>query len=106
MSKKPHHLENLGNIFGTLTPRDVPPSPAPAEAPPPVASEPATPPPKGTVGRPATGKRSSGEWQSLTVYIKKATHKRVKRGLLDSDNGQDFSELVEELLSKWADSQL
>lgn len=106
MSKKPHHLENLGNIFGSLHKNASPPSPAPLEG----AQEAIAPPPPSApvgrkpVGRP-TGKKSDEEYCQTTIHIRKATRKRVKQALLDADNGQDVSELVEELLTKWLETR-
>ena len=83
-----------------------PPSPAPAvevqekpkangaaKAPKPVATEKRR-------GRPP-GKRSDGEYVQVTSYIRQETHRAVKMALLAEDKGQEFSELVQELLVKW-----
>jgi hypothetical protein len=51
-------------------------------------------------GRPA-GKRSDPDFEAITAYIRKDTHRDVKIALLKQGNSQEFSELVEELLSKW-----
>jgi hypothetical protein len=51
-------------------------------------------------GRPA-GKRSDPDYEQVTAYIKKETHKDVKIGLLQEGQGREFSELVEDLLSGW-----
>ena len=53
---------------------------------------------KTLVGRPK-GKRSNPDYIQVTCYIKKGTHKSVKRGLFEIE--KEFSELVEELLQKW-----
>jgi hypothetical protein len=105
MSKKPHPLEGLSNIFGTLKGEAPPPSPAPVEAVPSPVSKRAAPPPKASKGRPATGKKSDEDYCQTTISIRKATRKRVKQALLDAETGQDVSDLVEELLGKWLDSQ-
>jgi hypothetical protein len=55
----------------------------------------------GGKGRPATGKRSDPEWNRYTVLLRKVTHKRASRRLEDLDTGQDLSELLDELLTKW-----
>lgn len=52
-------------------------------------------------GRPATGKRSDPEWSRYTVLLRRTTHKQVFRRLQDLETGQDLSELVDELLTKW-----
>lgn len=51
-------------------------------------------------GRPK-GKRSDPEYEQVTAYIRKATHTSVKIALLQENQGREFSELVEELLSQW-----
>lgn len=106
MSKKPHHLEGLSSILGTLKGEALPPSPAPARPhhPEPVA-RPDADAAKGGKGRPATGKKSNEEYCQTTISIRKATRKRVKQALLDAETGQDVSDLVEELLTKWLESQ-
>jgi hypothetical protein len=102
MSKKPHHLDALGSILGTLKAEaPPPPSPAPVATPSPPASRPDIHEEKGGKGRPATGKKSNGEYCQTTISIRKETRKRVKQALLDAETGQDVSELVEELLTKW-----
>lgn len=51
-------------------------------------------------GRP-TGKRSDPDFEQTTAYIRKDTHRSVKIALLEEGEGREYSELVEELLSKW-----
>lgn len=51
-------------------------------------------------GRP-TGKRSDPDFEQTTAYIRKDTHRSVKIALLEEAEGREYSELVEELLSKW-----
>lgn len=51
-------------------------------------------------GRP-TGKRSDPDYEQTTAYIRKDTHRSVKIALLEDGEGREYSELVEELLSKW-----
>lgn len=55
-------------------------------------------------GRPK-GKRSDPNYEQVTAYIKKETHQQVKIALLQNGGGQDFSELVDELLVKWLRTQ-
>jgi hypothetical protein len=50
------------------------------------------------------GKSSNLEYTQVLSYIRKSTYKEVKRALLDSE--QDFSELIENLLSKWLQTEL
>lgn len=51
-------------------------------------------------GRPR-GKRSDPNYEQITAYILKETHKSVKIALLQEDRNREFSELIEELLSGW-----
>lgn len=102
MSKKPHHLEGLSSILGSLKSEATPdPSPAPPEPSSPRTAKPRDSAPATAKGRPATGKKSNEEYCQTTIWIRKDTRKRVKQALLDSDNGQDVSDLVESLLAKW-----
>lgn len=55
-------------------------------------------------GRP-TGKRSDPDYEQTTAYIRKDTHRHVKIALLEEGEGREYSELVEELLSKWLKSR-
>jgi hypothetical protein len=106
MSKKPHHLDGLSSILGTLKGEaSAPPSPAPAELTSQRAAKADAVAPAFGKGRPATGKKSNEEYCQTTISIRKATRKRVKQTLLDAETGQDVSELVEELLVKWLKSQ-
>ena len=47
------------------------------------------------------GKSSDPAYSQYSVYLRKSVRKKVGRALDDADSGQDFSELVEELLEKW-----
>lgn len=51
-------------------------------------------------GRPK-GKRSHPDYEQVTAYIRKDTHRDVKIALLSEGNGREFSELVQELLEQW-----
>jgi hypothetical protein len=51
-------------------------------------------------GRPRA-KHSDPSFQQVTAYILKDTHKDVKIALLQQDPPQEFSELVQELLTDW-----
>lgn len=51
-------------------------------------------------GRP-NAKRSDPNIIQTTAYIRKETHRNVKRALLDDEQERDYSELVEELLAAW-----
>ena len=52
---------------------------------------------------PSAGKRSDAEYKQVSAYIRKDTHFKVKLALLQE--GREFSELVEELLSEWIASR-
>jgi hypothetical protein len=52
-------------------------------------------------GRPATGKRNDPEYDQTTAYVRKDTYKAVRIALIEDGEERDYSELVEELLSKW-----
>lgn len=78
-----------------------PPSPAPPSAPLRVETPKAeTPAPNGR-----GGKSSDPEYSQYSVYLRKKIRKKVGRALDDADTGQDFSELVEELLEQWLASR-
>ncbi|MUG92750.1 hypothetical protein F7734_09930 [Scytonema sp. UIC 10036] len=47
------------------------------------------------------GKRSHPDFEQVSAYIRKDTHKKVKMKLLSDGNNKDFSDLVEQLLSDW-----
>jgi hypothetical protein len=47
----------------------------------------------------SVGKRSDNDYRQVSAYIRKDTHQQVKIALLQEE--QEFSELVEELLSGW-----
>ena len=82
------------------------PSPAMAETAPvhPETTTPAVPKkPSATLkkrGRPS-GKRSDDAFVQAPAWIRRDTHTQVKIKLLKEGKGQEFSELVEALLSKW-----
>lgn len=56
------------------------------------------------VGR-TPGKRSNPEYSQFSVLLKKLTHKRASRALDDLDNGQDLSDLMQQLLEQWLTKQ-
>lgn len=56
------------------------------------------------VGRPK-GKRSDPDYDQVTAYIRKETHRQVKIALLTEGQGREFSELVEELLGEFLRTQ-
>ena len=55
-------------------------------------------------GRPR-GKRSDPDYEQVTAYIKKKTYKQTKIALLELEEVEDFSGLVEKLLSEWLSTQ-
>jgi hypothetical protein len=62
------------------------------------------PPPAKKMGRPA-GKRSDPKYTQVTAYIQSQTYRDVKVALLLGGNGQEFSELIEDLLTEWLSTQ-
>jgi hypothetical protein len=79
----------------------APPSPAPL----PVAREAVKKPvEKRKPGRPKVGKSSNPEFVQVTAYVEETVHVAVKKALLDLKD-TDFSDLVNELLKKWAKSR-
>jgi hypothetical protein len=52
------------------------------------------------MGRPA-GKRSDPRYTQVTAYIQSETYRNVKVALLLDGNGQEFSELIEDLLIEY-----
>ena len=59
---------------------------------------------KNKPGRPR-GKRSNPDYEQVTAYIKRATYKQTKIALLQQEEIEDFSELIEQLLTEWLDTQ-
>jgi hypothetical protein len=55
-------------------------------------------------GRPP-GKRSDPDFVQTTAYVRGDTYKAVRIALIQEDEGREYSELVEELLSKWLKSR-
>ena len=55
---------------------------------------------RGRAGRPY-GKRSNPDFEPTNVLLRKRTKKSAVRILEDTEADQDFSELIEDLLSKW-----
>jgi hypothetical protein len=56
------------------------------------------------MGRPA-GKRSDPEFTQVTAYIRSQTYRDVKVALLMAEDQQEFSQLMETLLSEWLSTQ-
>lgn len=76
----------------------IPPSPAPVPA---AAVETPQPAPKRSRG----GKSSDPNYDQYSVYLLKATRKKVNRALVDDDTEMDFSGLVQMLLEQWLASR-
>ena len=55
-------------------------------------------------GRPK-GKRSNPDFEQVTAYLRKETYRQTKIALLEQSQLTDFSELVEQLLTEWLNSQ-
>jgi len=53
------------------------------------------------VGRPR-GKRSNPDWEQVTLFVRKDTKRAALRRLMDEDSPLDLSEVIEQLLAKWA----
>lgn len=51
------------------------------------------------------GKRSDPDYEQVSAYIRKETYRKVKISLLEAEEKQDFSDLVEALLSDWLSNQ-
>jgi hypothetical protein len=81
-----------------------PPAPVPGSVPETKPKKPDSPAAPKKLGRP-TGKRSDGEHVQVTAYIRGETHRDVKIALLKDEKGQEFSELIQELLTKWLKSR-
>lgn len=110
----------------TAPPAPAVPDPAPRQEPPPVEAaqvEPApatrpTPPDTGAV-RPlpptravakrnrvaGTGKRKNPDYFSLTVYVKKSTHRALKIELAKREDNLEMGDLIDRLLLQWLKTQ-
>ncbi len=60
--------------------------------------------PAGKPGRPRA-KRSDPNYVQTSPYIKKSTLQAVKMQLLVEGQGREYSELVEQLLAEWLNTQ-
>jgi hypothetical protein len=56
------------------------------------------------MGRPA-GKRSDPKYTQVTAYIQSETYRNVKVALLLDGDGQEFSELIEDLLTEYLNTR-
>ena len=55
-------------------------------------------------GRPP-GKRSDPEYKQYSVLLKRRTHRQVTNILRDQDDSPDVSELLQQLLEQWLETQ-
>lgn len=55
-------------------------------------------------GRPK-GKRSNPDFEQVTAYVRSKTYRQTKIALLQQEELEDFSELVEKLLNEWLSTQ-
>lgn len=115
MSKKHDTASALAGILKAkrgdepATPAAVPEiePPEPSAPPPPSPALPPAPLPEARVKvetaaeKRRGGKSSDPKYSQYSVYLRKDTHKRVKRRLDDLETGQDVSELVQDLLEQW-----
>jgi len=91
----------VGKFKGLFENRTTPePKPAHAEALPAVVQAPPVIETTPTRGRPK-GKRSDPDFEQVTAYIRKDTHRQVKMALLAQGQNREFSELTQALLSAW-----
>lgn len=84
--KRTHPLDGLNSILGSLKGEVTSPASLSSDR---------------IRGRPSIGKKSDDAFCQTTISIRKITRKRVKQVLLETDTGQDVSELVQELLEQW-----
>lgn len=121
MSSKRDTASALAGILKAKRGEEAPPSPAPPPEPATVRIEPVEPPSPAPVPAPAseptanqrkrsapqgqTGKYRDPNYTQHSIYLRKGTQKKVRRELEDEETGQDFSELVQELLEQWLKSR-
>jgi hypothetical protein len=119
MSKKPDTATALAGILkakrgddqpvaaATLNTKPIQPEPVPppSPAPPSVPLRVDTPKAETPAPKARGGKSSDPNYSQYSVYLRRAVRKKVGRALDDADTGQDFSELVEELLVQWLASR-
>lgn len=75
-------------------------APAPPDPPPAPPAAPAPP----RRGRPP-GKRSSEDHEQVTAYLRRETYRKVRLALIEDGDVQDFSTLVDGLLTDWLRSR-
>ncbi len=97
MNKNRNDADRIQGLASILTSANKSKPATPSPAPPLEAPASAVEPPR----RQKTGKSSDPNFHHYGFYLRKDTHKRAKRKLEDLDNGQDLSDLLQELLQKW-----
>lgn len=112
MSRKPNTAAALADILKAKRGDNQPTDPVSAMATPAAVEAPSnlspaplpTPAPAAKIRR--NGKSSDKtNYSQFSVYLRKDTRKKVGRALDDADTGQDFSELVQQLLEQWLTSR-
>ena len=101
MSNKPDDAAKIAGLASILKAGNQPKEPPPFPAPPPEAPASATPAHPRTPKSGRVGKYRDPNFHHYGIYLRKETHKRVKRKLEDLEAGKDLSELVQELLEQW-----
>ena len=115
MTKKHNQADALAGILRAKRGDDQPAAtaaatvpPVEAEAPPPPSPAPAAliPRPRSAEAKIAAeshrrGKSGDPNYLQHSMYLRKDTHKRVKRRLEDMETGEDVSDLVQKLLEQW-----
>ena len=86
------------------------PEPGPPAHPPAGNTNPGNAPPSAVsagrrVGRPPVGKKSDPSYTQVTAYVRRDLYRDVRIALLQDGSGQDFSELVDQLLQRWRDER-
>lgn len=101
MSKKPDDASRIAGLASILKagnqPRQAPPSPAPPPEPVPTETLAASSRPK----KVKIGKYRDPSYHHYGIYVRKETHKQVKRRLEDEESDQDVSDLIQMLLEQW-----
>jgi hypothetical protein len=92
-------IAGLASILKTSNQqKDIPPSPAPASV---AVLEPPARTSAKRSKRERVGKKSDPNYHLYGLYLRKATEKRTRRRLEDTQPDKDLSDLVQELLEQW-----
>lgn len=57
--------------------------------------------PKTAINPKKIGKSSNADYTQVLTYIRRDTHRQIKKVLIDDPDERDLSDLVEELLGSW-----